>query len=115
MKDILDANTDAFRQLHKALRFQKPLALVGSGLSRRVGYPTWEGLLSELHNRALETKNRYVRRFGDGLCMIEDLTFRADLYRAALREKPYQQFLADTFSPRRGAKRACKDKTILQF
>ena len=76
-------NLQAFESLLKCLDNERPVALVGAGLVIRAGYPSWDGLIEQLHE-----KSGIARRLGEARADFvrrhEDALFRAALYRKEL-------------------------------
>lgn len=68
---------------------------VGAGSSRKVGYPAWGGLLTDLETAALKLNEAKVREVEgvDGLV-------RASTYKQVLGPDEYHRILRDTFAPR---------------
>lgn len=97
---VNEANHRAFGRLLDTMRSRAPLAFVGAGISARSGYPSWAGLLEELHERAAATPSA---RGGDfaALRRDPDVLWRAEAYRRALGDPAWFRFLKQKFAPRR--------------
>src|SRR5262245_11122881 len=96
-------NLQAFRALLACLKAERPLALVGSGLVIRAGYPSWDGLIQRLHDYS-GIAGRIGAERAEFIRQLDDPLFRADLYRKELqRNDPgdglYFKFLRNTFQP----------------
>ena len=96
-------NVEAFKKMLICLKTEQPLALVGSGLVMRAGYPSWDNLMQKLHNysgiarRVGTDRAEFIRK-------LDDPTYRADVYRKELqrangRDDMYFKFLTNTFQP----------------
>jgi len=85
------ANRAALKNLTAAMK-EKPLALVGAGLSVAAGLPSWNALLTEMEHQLedLDLQYRYALRDADAL-------WRAEEYRYYLGEKAYQKLIKDRF------------------
>jgi len=104
-------NRAAFRQLCKCLKTEKPLAMVVAGLSAQISYPTWGGLLEELHKEVHADRDLNAER----LRLIredDDLLFRAGLYRQHMGEEAYKSLLKRIFNSDR---QHPIDATLKQF
>lgn len=87
------ANIAAKENLAKVLAAERPLALVGAGLSVPAGFPTWGSLLDEMEQLLPPLDERYVEALrGSG-----DLLWRAEEYRRLIDERAYQQLLRNRF------------------
>jgi len=109
-QDLVAENHKTFSNLRQCLDREAPLALVGSGLAMRAGYPSWDGLLQELHSKcgvetSLEPRQALL------LHDLKDSLFRAGYYRDLMKREAYDRFLRRTFRPRRGR----VHKTIRRF
>jgi len=98
MSDANVENGHAFDALLKALNENRPLALIGAGVSVRAGYPSWGRLLQRLHERA-EKEADWTERERVGLQEHDDLPWRAEIYQAQLGAERFQEFLRREFSP----------------
>jgi hypothetical protein len=97
-------NVEAFKKLLICLKSEQPLALVGSGLVMRAGYPSWEKLMQQLHDysgiaaRIGATRAKFISDLDDSL-------YRAERYRKELQranrgsDAMYFKFLTNTFQP----------------
>ena len=83
------ANQEAFQELIKTLREDRPLALVGAGSSARLGYPGWNQLLE-----LLAAEIRRLRPKADA--ELKDLAGDPD---ALWRAEEYRRLLGDGFGP----------------
>jgi tetratricopeptide (TPR) repeat protein len=71
------------------------ILFVGAGSSRKVGYPTWGELLSELEKAARKVDAAKVKDV-DGV----DGLLRASAYKKVLGDSEYQRILCETYAPR---------------
>lgn len=96
MSALLDsrANTVARDNLAKAVANERPLALVGAGISVSAGLPTWGGLLNEMEAQLPPLHPDYV----SALREEDDLLWRAEEYRRLIGDAPYQSLLRTRFS-----------------
>lgn len=83
------ANQEAFQELIKTLREDRPLALVGAGSSARLGYPGWSQLLDLL---AAEIRRLHPKADAE----LKDLAGDPD---ALWRAEEYRRLLGDGFGP----------------
>jgi hypothetical protein len=118
--ELLDSDKDvaAFESLRKTICLGDMLALVGSGISARLGYPTWDQLLSDMaaegarHAMGIAERTDGLQRrpaaqpTGEPISR-EDVLWYAEELRTQL-EGRYFQFLQKAFSPRpEDSKDAC--------
>jgi len=89
-----DPREQTYRSLVEAIAGGAVL-FVGAGSSRKVGYPMWGGLLSELETAARKVDDAKVRVV-DGV----DGLLRASTYKKILGPNEYQRILRETFAPR---------------
>ena len=89
-----DPREQTYRSLVEAIAGGAVL-FVGAGSSRKVGYPMWGGLLSELEAAAGKVDEAKVKEVGgaDGL-------LRANAFKKVLGPDEYQRVLRETFAPR---------------
>src|ERR1043165_6867542 len=95
---LLDSrpNHVARNTLAAVVQAERPLALVGAGLSVPSGFPTWRGLLDELEDLLQpETLNEQYKK---ALHEEADLLWRAEEYRRLVGEDSYQLMLKKRFS-----------------
>jgi hypothetical protein len=88
------ANIVARDNLAKAVASERPLALVGAGLSVAAGLPTWSALLDEMEAQLPELHPEYAQ----ALRSEPDLLWRAEEYRRLVGESAYQTLLRARFS-----------------
>jgi len=92
-----NANDSAKEQLAKLIATERPIALVGAGLSVPSGLPTWNQLLDEM-DKELPSKDQ--NKFRTALRKQADLLWRAQEYKelfkqaAAPREEQHNAFLS---------------------
>ena len=98
-KDVL-----AFENALRAVRTGRALALVGAGFSARVDYPSWEELVSQLAGEARaqsaqssSSRGAAVRHLNPAIDQFEDILWRAEEYRTAMREDRFGAFLSNKF------------------
>jgi hypothetical protein len=108
-------NQQAFARLLECLVTDQPLALVGSGLAMRANFPSWDGLIEDLHQLSGIAQRLGMER-ARLISSHPDKLYRADLYRRELqrndpKETRYFRFLKCTFQ---SAKRPV-DPTIRKF
>lgn len=102
-----ETEATSFDRLVRLMRPPKSaIALVGAGVSRSVGYPTWLGLLDILHEKYLSMpQTADVKRRGLlpspkyilQLKEMDDLTWRAQEYRRLLGATGFSSVLWETF------------------
>ena len=72
-----DENTERGRELIELVRSEEAILIVGAGSSKRVGYPDWPGLLSQLESVANRWSDGFkpdtVKREDDPLAYAEDI------------------------------------------
>ncbi len=91
-------NREALDELACALSTRAALALVGSGSSRRLGYPLWPELLHRLHDRVGQARPDAARELAAIERTIQDDLWRAERYRALLGEE-FAAAISTTFAP----------------
>ncbi len=89
-----DSREQTYRSLVEAIAGGAVL-FVGAGSSRKVGYPMWGGLLTELEAAARKVDEAKVKEVegADGL-------LRANAYKKVLGSDEYQRIIRETFAPR---------------
>jgi hypothetical protein len=87
------ANTAARDNLAKVIFSERPLGLVGAGLSVAAGLPTWSGLLGEMEGELPPLNEDYLQ----ALHQEPDLLWRAEEYRRLIGDQPYQVLLRNRF------------------
>lgn len=90
-----DPREQTYRSLVEVIAGGGAVLFVGAGSSRKVGYPMWGGLLSELEVAARKVDAAKVTEVEgvDGL-------LRASTYKKVLGPDEYQRILRGTFAPR---------------
>lgn len=92
-------NQEALSHLQDCLASpQKPLALVGAGSSKRVGYPTWQEFLEIMHKEAISEKPEQKTSL-DIVASGSDALWMADEYQQSLSPGRFEQLIRDTFGP----------------
>lgn len=95
---ILDsmANQGALKILARVLQSESPLALVGAGMSRPAGFPSWKELVDMMDGKLGTFKNDYRSVLKeDG-----DLLWRAGEYRQMMGEGKFYKLMKATFGKR---------------
>lgn len=95
MAYLLDsrANEVARDNLALALATERPLALVGAGISVAAGMPTWSGLLEEMEGELPPLHEEYRTALREE----PDLLWRAEEYRKLIGDTSYQSLLQRRF------------------
>ena len=86
-------NTAARNNLATVIASERPLALVGAGLSMPAGFPTWSGLLDEIELQLPPLNDDYK----EALHNEGDFLWRAEEYRHLIGDGPYQLLLRKRF------------------
>lgn len=100
-----EENRSTLDRLHQRLQSESfaPAVFVGAGTSLALGYPTWKGLLKELHDLALEAmsdESADIRGYFRHLKNLDDYPWRAEEYRQAIGdERRYLSMLRRRFRP----------------
>lgn len=115
-----ESNKQAFRQLLQVIRSKQAIAFTGAGVSRPLGYPTWDVLIDRL---ATET----IARCGDHIIddqgrsitvaqvvEMRDLLFRAEIFKGNLGAR-YFEIIRETFGPKDGQIADIRDLVSLPF
>ena len=89
-----NANDASQELLAKVIATERPIALVGAGLSVPAGLPTWSKLLQEMH-RQLPSEAR--SKFGTALREEADLLWRAQEYKDLIKDEAFLSFLQKRF------------------
>ncbi len=101
------------------IRTKRAIAFVGAGVSRALGYPTWDTLTQRL---ATETRTQCGEQIVDDqgrsvtvtqVSAINDLLFQAEIFKSNLQGR-YYQILQEIFAPR-GANADVRDLVSLPF
>jgi hypothetical protein len=87
-------NIHAQKELAKVIATERPLALVGAGLSVAAGLPTWPTLMKEMHHHLPSDLNSHHRK---ALEKETDLLWRAQEYFNFMGEQPFQDFMRKRF------------------
>lgn len=74
------------------------LALVGAGVSARLGYPLWEGLLRALEDEVRRARPRSAAAI-EAAHQLPDLLWRAEECRRLLGEERFGDFIRRAFAP----------------
>jgi hypothetical protein len=105
VRELLVSEKDvfAFEKALAAIRTGRALALVGAGFSARLAYPSWEKLVSTMAEEAREqsalssSRGAAVRHLNPAIDQFDDILWRAEEYRMAMREERFGRFLANIF------------------
>src|SRR4051812_37056484 len=96
-----DKNSIAIARFVKVMRKSPPLAIVGAGVSVAAGYPTWNKLLDEIHQKLVELpiaeSPKYLLQLKR---MTYDTLWRCEEYRRLLGETGFRSVLWETFKPK---------------
>jgi hypothetical protein len=103
LEQLQKENESTFNKLLDCLKRDEPLALVGSGLVIRAGYPSWADLLDQLREKAEQKGSLKKLPWNDSLKNTKDYLFQAEVYRKSLKgendsERRYRTFLRNTFA-----------------
>lgn len=97
---MANLNEGAFINLVKLLQKNEALAFIGAGLSVDAGYPTWTGLLDELHENVMQKQPPPERpQYLSQLKTMDDLTWRAEEYKRLLSGDTFNAILSEIFRP----------------
>lgn len=86
-------NTSALASLRQVVASEKPLALVGAGISVPLGLPNWATLLEELEPELPPLNLEYLKALRED----RDLLWRAEEYRRMIGAETYRAFLRRRF------------------
>ncbi|MEA2205452.1 MAG: hypothetical protein QOE77_2228 [Blastocatellia bacterium] len=97
---ISDRNLKAFERLAETMK-DRPLALVGAGVSVGAGYPTWDGLMDAFNKTIQELPvppdaPKYLRQ----LARVTDPLWKAEEYRRLMKKVGYEALIWSTFRPK---------------
>jgi hypothetical protein len=104
----------AYLDLARTISSGNPLAMVGAGLSARIGYPTWHALLDNMHT-ALHSTPGDVQGGRESLRTHKDALWRATEYRRLLGDTNYRNVLRDTFAAEQPSDPCIEDIVRLPF
>ena len=90
----------AFPKLQEAIRSHRAIAFVGAGLSARVGYGDWRGLLDKL-GKAMSKHQGDAQQLPKWTGKLDDLAWVAEIYRKRLDVGEYEKLLRKQFAPNR--------------
>ena len=88
------ANDASQRELAKVIATERPIALVGAGLSVPAGLPTWSDLLKEMHR---ELPARASSKYRAALNKERDLLWRAQEYKELIGAATFESLLKKRF------------------
>jgi len=97
---ISDRNLKAFERLAETMK-DRPLVLVGAGVSVGAGYPTWDGLM-QLFNTTIQElpappdAPKYIQQ----LARVTDPLWQAEEYRRLVKKVGYEALIWSTFRPK---------------
>lgn len=111
----LDRNQIAFDHLVRALtgsEHARPIALVGAGLSARLGYPSWKALLDGIHDELERAPGRSPSK---AMRDYDDLLWRAQHYRSLMGDEAFLARISATFGGPRECDGCIHDLVRLPF
>lgn len=88
------ANTVATDELARVVAAERPLAMVGAGMSVAAGMPDWRGLLEELERDLPPLAESYL----EALRNEKDMLWRAEEYRRLIGQDEFHKYLKKRFS-----------------
>lgn len=99
--EISEPNGVAYERLRERMA-ERPLALVGAGISAGLGYPAWGELLTSLHDKVaqLPERQRPAPKILNQMARIEDALWRAEEYRRLLGDEDFFGAVTERFKPR---------------
>ncbi len=98
--ELGEENRKAYGKLVEVLAAKPTVALVGAGLSRRVGYPLWEGLLAELKTHACTARPADVAKLEALGLKGGDMLVAAEEYKLAMGPQLFGELIRRVFGPR---------------
>jgi hypothetical protein len=102
------ANMAAADDLARVVATERPLALVGAGMSVAAGMPDWRGLLAELEKELPPLAEDYL----EALRRESDILWRAEEYRRLIGADDFHKYLKKRFS---GAITLRDDAPVIAF